>query len=132
MPIKYTGAPIKDAKGNIKGALEYMLNVTEEKKQQQIVEEKITNLNNIPTPIMSRDLEYNITYLNPAGAEFAGVTPDEAIGRKCYDLFKTTICKSEKCVCNQALKTDSVIKSKDKAYIQNIIDSINEAIKDRG
>ena len=30
------------------------------------------------------------------------------------------------------LVEDDIIKSKDKAYIQNIIDSINEAIKDRG
>jgi len=79
VPIKYTGAPIKDAKGNITGALEYILDVTEEAVQKQAAEEKINNLNTIPTPIMSIDTEFNVTFMNPAGAAVAGMTPDEVI-----------------------------------------------------
>ncbi len=109
VPIKYTGAPIKDAKGNIKGALEYILDVTEEAKQQQLADEKIENLNTIPTPIMSIDTDYNITFMNPAGASVAGMTPDEVVGKKCYDLFKTPHCQTEKCACLRAMKTDSVV-----------------------
>ncbi|MGL1931912.1 MAG: PAS domain-containing protein [Desulfotalea sp.] len=109
IPIKYTGAPIKDAKGNIKGALEYILDVTDEAKQQQLADEKIENLNTIPTPIMSMDTEYSITFVNPAAASIVGQTPDEVIGQKCYDLFNTPHCKTEKCACFQAMKTDSVV-----------------------
>ena len=109
VPIKYTGAPIKDAKGNIVGAVEYVLDVTEENKQQQMAEEKIENLNTIPTPIMSIDTDFTITFMNPAGASIAGLTPDEAVGRKCYDLFKTPHCKTEKCACFRAMKTDSIV-----------------------
>ena len=109
VPIKYTGAPIKDAKGNIKGALEYILDVTEEAKQQQLADEKIENLNAIPTPIMAIDTDYGITFMNPAGAAVAGLTPDEALGRKCYDLFKTPHCKTEKCACTQAMKRDMIV-----------------------
>jgi len=109
VPIKYTGSPIKDAKGNIKGALEYILDVTEEAAQKQAADEKINNLNTIPTPIMSIDTEFNVTFINPAGAAVAGLTPDEAIGKKCFDLFKTPHCQTEKCACDQAMKTDSVI-----------------------
>ncbi len=109
IPIKYTGAPIKDAKGNIKGALEYVLDMTEESKQKQAAEEKIENLNTIPTPIMSIDIDYNITFMNPAGAAVLGSTPDEAIGRKCYDLFKTDHCRTDRCACSQAMRTDSVV-----------------------
>jgi len=109
IPIKYTGSPIKDAKGNIKGALEYVLDMTEEAKQKQAADEKIENLNTIPTPIMSIDTDYNITFMNPAGAGVVGSTPDEVIGKKCYDLFKTPHCKTDKCACKRAMKTDSVI-----------------------
>jgi methyl-accepting chemotaxis protein len=109
IPIKYTGSPIKDAKGNIKGALEYILDVTEEAKQKQAADEKINNLNTIPTPIMSIDTDFTITFMNPAGAAVAGMTPDEAVGKKCYDLFKTPHCQTEKCACARAMKTDSVI-----------------------
>jgi len=109
IPIKYTGAPIKDAKGNIKGALEYVLDMTEEAKQKQAADEKIENLNTIPTPIMSIDTDYNITFMNPAGAAVVGSTPDELVGKKCYDLFKTPHCQTEKCACSRAMKTDSVV-----------------------
>jgi methyl-accepting chemotaxis protein len=109
VPIKYTGAPIKDAKGNIKGALEYILDMTEENKQKQAADEKIENLNTIPTPILSIDTEYNVTFINPAGAAVVGSTPDEVMGRKCYDLFKTPHCKTDKCACTRAMKTDSVV-----------------------
>ena len=109
IPIKYTGAPIKDAKGNIIGAVEYVLDVTDEAKQQQMAEEKIENLNTIPTPIMAIDTDFTITFMNPAGASIAGLTPDEVVGRKCYDLFKTPHCKTEKCACFRAMKTDSVV-----------------------
>jgi len=109
IPIKYTGAPIKDAKGNIKGALEYIIDVTEEAQQKQAAEEKINNLNTIPTPIMSIDTDYNVTFMNPAGAAVAGMTPDEVVGKKCFDLFKTPHCKTEKCACARAMKTDAVV-----------------------
>ncbi|TKB23329.1 PAS domain-containing protein [Desulfopila sp. IMCC35006] len=109
IPIKYTGAPIKDAKGNIKGALEYVLDMTEEAKQKQAADEKIENLNTIPTPIMSIDTDFTITFMNPAGAAVVGSTPDQVIGKKCYDLFKTPHCKTEKCACARAMKTDSVV-----------------------
>jgi methyl-accepting chemotaxis protein len=109
IPIKYTGAPIKDAKGNIKGALEYVLDMTEEAKQKQAADEKIENLNTIPTPIMSIDTDYNVTFMNPAGAAVLGSTPDEAIGRKCYDLFRTDHCRTEKCACSQAMRSDTVV-----------------------
>ena len=109
VPIKYTGAPIKDAKGNIKGALEYVLDVTEESRQQQMANEKIENLNTIPTPIMAIDTDYTVTFMNPAGAAVVGATPDEVEGKKCYDLFKTPHCQTEKCACARAMKTDSVV-----------------------
>ncbi len=109
VPIKYTGSPIKDAKGNIKGALEYILDITEEAKQKQDADEKINNLNAIPTPIMSVDTDFNVTFMNPAGAGVVGLTPDEAIGKKCYELFKTAHCQTEKCAVGRAMREDRII-----------------------
>jgi methyl-accepting chemotaxis protein len=117
IPIKYTGAPIKDAKGNIKGALEYILDQTEEAKQKQAADEKIENLNTIPTPIMSIDTDFNITFMNPAGAAVANKTPDELVGKKCYDIFKTSHCHTDNCACGRAMKTDSVVTEQTVANI---------------
>jgi len=60
--------------------LEYILDVTDERAQKQAADEKINNLNTIPTPIMSIDTDFNITYMNPAGAAVAGKNPDECVG----------------------------------------------------
>ncbi|MGB3210982.1 MAG: PAS domain-containing protein, partial [Desulforhopalus sp.] len=109
VPIKYTGAPIKDAKGNITGALEYILDMTDEVKQKQMADEKIENLNTLPTPVLAIDTDYSITFINPAGASVLGTTPDEVVGKKCFDLFKTPHCKTEKCACSRAMRTDSVV-----------------------
>ncbi|MFZ5770946.1 MAG: methyl-accepting chemotaxis protein [Thermodesulfobacteriota bacterium] len=109
IPIKYTGAPIKDAKGNIEGALEFVLDVTEEVRQRTAAQQKINNLNALPTPVMSVDTEFGITFMNPAGATVLGLTPEEAIGRKCYDLFKTPHCRTEKCAVGRAMREDRVV-----------------------
>ena len=117
IPIKYTGAPIKDAKGNIKGALEYILDVTEEARERQAAAEKIENLNAIPNPIISVDTGYTITYINPAGAAMAGLAVDEAMGRKCYELFGTEDCRTERCGVERAMRTDETISGQSLAHI---------------
>ncbi|RLB62908.1 MAG: chemotaxis protein, partial [Deltaproteobacteria bacterium] len=118
MPIKYTGAPIKDVKGNIKGALEFVLDVTEEARQKQEANEKIENLNAIPNPIHAVDTDHTITYINPAGAAMVGLSVEEAIGKKCYDLFKTDLCQTEKCGISRAMRTNSVIDEQSVAHIR--------------
>ncbi|MDX9893997.1 MAG: methyl-accepting chemotaxis protein, partial [Desulfofustis sp.] len=72
-------------------------------------DEKIENLNTIPTPILSVDTDFTITFINPAGAAVAGMSPDQAVGKKCYDLFRTDHCRTDKCACARAMKTDSVV-----------------------
>jgi methyl-accepting chemotaxis protein len=106
VPIKYTGAPIKDAKGNIKGALEFVLDITAESQQRQAANEKIENLNAIPTPIHAVDTQFSITYLNPAAARMAGTTVEEAIGKKCWELFCTDSCRTDQCGVARAMRSD--------------------------
>jgi methyl-accepting chemotaxis protein len=109
MPIKYTGSPIKDAKGNIVGGLEFVLDVTEEMKQRTAAEQKIKNLDSMPTPVLSVDTDFNINYINPAGAAVIGLTPDRAIGRKCYELLKTPHCRTDKCALGKAMREDRTV-----------------------
>jgi PAS domain S-box-containing protein len=108
LPIQYTGAPIKDADGHIVGALEYVVDFTETRKAMDEAQQKVDNLNNIPTPIMAIDKDFNVTYMNPAGAGVMGKKPDDVIGLKCYDLFKTPHCRTAECRCAQAMEKDGV------------------------
>ncbi len=117
MPIRYTGAPIKDAKGNIKGALEFVLDVTAEARQRQEANEKIENLNVIPNPIHAVDLNHTITYINPAGAAMVGMTVEEALGKKCWDLFGTDYCKTENCGIQRAIRGNTTVTEQTTAHI---------------
>jgi methyl-accepting chemotaxis protein len=106
MPIQYTGSPIKDAGGNIVGALEYVVDFTSTRKAMDEAQEKVDNLNSIPTPIMTIDKDYNVVYMNPAGAGVMGKKPEDVVGQKCYDLFKTPHCRTPECRCAQAMQND--------------------------
>ena len=48
----------------------------------------------IPTPVLAIDREFTITYINPAGANVVGKRPEQALGMKCYDLYRTTHCNT--------------------------------------
>ncbi len=72
---------------------------------------QIGYLDKLPTPIHIRDKEHNIIYINEFGAELAGLTQKEALGKKCYDLFKTEHCQSDKCVVDCAMKSGEIVTS---------------------
>lgn len=74
------------------------------------------NLNSIPSPIHTIDKDFNITYMNPAGAEVVGLTPAQCIGRKCYELFKTPHCRTAECRCRQAMDSDQACSG------ENVVD----------
>lgn len=103
VPIRYTAAPIKDSKGKVIGALEYVVDNSEIKSAMDEAMKSVENINNIPTPVMTIDKSFTITYMNYAGANVAGKTPKEVTGMKCYDLFKTPHCKTPECRCGQAM-----------------------------
>jgi methyl-accepting chemotaxis protein len=108
LPVQYTGSPIKNEKGEIVGALEFVVDISETKRAIQDAKQKVDNLNNLPTPVMTLDREFNITFLNPAGASVVGLTPEQAVGRKCYELFRTPHCRTPECRCTQAMQQDGV------------------------
>ncbi len=69
------------------------------------------HLDRLPTPVMTVDKDYSVTFINPAGAGVLGVRPEECMGRKCYELFKTPHCRTEQCACHQAMSTGERVTS---------------------
>ena len=108
LPISYTGAPVKDREGKIVGALEFVVDISETKKAMAEAQVAVNNLKNLPTPVMTIDRDHTVTFLNPAGATALGKTPEECVGRKCYDLFRTTHCQTAECCCTKAMESDRV------------------------
>lgn len=61
-------------------------------------------LNNLPTPILAMDTEFNVTYINRLGSDLLGEDQAHLTGKKCYDLMKTKDCQTENCASYQAMK----------------------------
>ncbi|MCX8154042.1 MAG: PAS domain-containing methyl-accepting chemotaxis protein [Candidatus Bathyarchaeota archaeon] len=70
--------------------------------------------------IMAVDQDFNIVYINEFGAKLLGLTSNRAIGRKCYDLLKTTDCLSAKCACAVAMKTGTSTSSETLANLRGM------------
>ncbi len=48
---------------------------------------------------------FNVISLNDTFCEMIDVSKDEALGKKCYDLFKSEHCGTENCALNRVLRT---------------------------
>ena len=104
--ISYTGSPVKNRSGEVIGALEIVMDQTETKRVMREANLKVEYLNSIPTPVMAVDKEFNVDFMNPAGAQATGKSQQECVGRKCYDLFNTEHCRTENCQVQQAMNRD--------------------------
>jgi len=59
----------------------------------------------IQTPVIAIDSEFNVIYLNQFGRKLLGLKKDALKDKKCYELFKTDDCHTEKCACARTMKT---------------------------
>jgi len=108
LSISYTGSAVKDQGGEVIGALEIVIDQTEVKKAMNDAQEKVEFLNSIPTPIMVVDKDMNVKYVNPAGAQAVGKTPEACVGQKCFTLFNTGHCNTPDCQTQKAMLTNQV------------------------
>lgn len=69
------------------------------------VKKHINYLYQVPGPVMAIDPDFNVKFMNTAGAELLNKTPEELIGKKCYDLFKTGHCHTKSCRPHMAMQT---------------------------
>ncbi|MEW6500353.1 MAG: methyl-accepting chemotaxis protein, partial [Thermodesulfobacteriota bacterium] len=73
-------------------------------------------LDAMPAPAMIIDNEFTVQYINEAGAGAGGKTSTQLIGAKCYDHFRTSDCKTERCACGQAIRDGRVASSETDAH----------------
>ena len=66
----------------------------------------IEHLDLMPAPAMIIDRDFTIQYMNATGAHVGGKSPEQVVGTKCYDHFKTEDCRTEKCACAQAMRAE--------------------------
>ena len=93
LAINYTASPVKDDNGNIIGALEIVVDQTEVKAAMAEAQKSVDNMNNLPTPIMTIDKDFNVTYMNPAGAGVMGKTPEQVVEKSVITYLRLLIAK---------------------------------------
>ena len=99
--------------------LEEMQATQEEMAKAKIEAEiAINNLDSIVNPIISIDNDFNITYINEAGIKISGVSKDNALSKKCYELWRNPHCHTDSCRCAMAMK------SKKSEMGKTVVDSI--------
>ena len=67
--------------------------------------------------VISLDRELKITYLNHAGSQLAGIKPEDALGRSCCDVFKSSLCDGE-CPMAQVFQTRENLYNRDAVFIR--------------
>ena len=63
-----------------------------------------TILDSIADGVFTIDLDFNITYFNSAAQKITGVSGDQALGKKCFDVFRANICQTT-CALGETIKT---------------------------
>ena len=113
--IDNINALVGDANMLVKAAVEGKLNTRADAGKHQGDFRKIVEgvnatigrlvglLDAMPAPAMIIDNNFEVLYLNESGAKVGGRTPAQVVGTKCYDHFKTSDCKTQKCACSRAM-----------------------------
>ncbi|MGA1867846.1 MAG: sigma-54 interaction domain-containing protein [bacterium] len=65
-------------------------------------------LDSIAEGVFTVDMDWNITSFNREAERITNVKKNEAIGAKCFDVFKTPICKSD-CALRKTITSGKVI-----------------------
>ncbi len=63
-----------------------------------------TILDAIADGVFTIDLDFNITYFNCAAETITGVSKDQAMGQKCFDVFRANICQTS-CALDNTIQT---------------------------
>ncbi len=80
-------------------------------------------LNSISDGVFTVDKNWNITSFNRAAEEITGISTKEAIGARCSEVLKSSLC-GEDCALHQTLKSGKAIINKGCYFINNRGDQI--------
>jgi len=75
------------------------------------VEQFQSILDSIADGVFTVDENWTITFFNSAAERITGVSAQEAIGKPCHEVFKTTICESE-CALKRTMRTGGPLVNK--------------------
>ena len=88
-------------------------------KLRDKIDQQYQMLDNLPTPVMNIDKEFNIQYMNRIGASIVGSDQESLVGQKCYDYIKTGHCNTENCATAKAMQQNKHVSAETVANPNN-------------
>jgi PAS domain S-box-containing protein len=117
--LYFIAAPLYDAKGNIIGGVETLIDITDQKRIEEDLVEERKRLNFIlditKTRIDIIDTKYNIKYVDEGWQKIYG----DPSGRKCYEYFMGLSEPCQQCGIPKALEKKEVIIYEEKLPREN-------------
>ncbi len=80
--------------------------------RQLLMEYCETVLDSVADGVFTVDAEMRITSFNRAAEEFTGYAKEEAIGRHCYEIFRTSVCQVG-CPVRQAMENNLPVTNRE-------------------
>jgi PAS domain S-box-containing protein len=93
------------------GQLLKSTNTMHRKKEATCAETTNAILESIADGVFAVDLQWRITSFNRAAEEITGISRQEAIGRRCSEVFRSSMCEGE-CALRRTLKSGKPIIGK--------------------
>ncbi|MCK8518804.1 methyl-accepting chemotaxis protein [Methanoculleus sp. 7T] len=86
-------------------------------------------LDSVELPMHLIDTDYTIVYINQAAANLLRMRKEDAVGKRCYDLYRTGNCRTAQCPCRVAMERHTVYRC-DNACGDAIIDCTGAPLTD--
>ncbi len=93
VPIRVNTCVLRNEEGAIRGGVEIFRDTSTLEGLRKDLSLSDCILNSIGDGAFTVDKQWHITSFNLAAEQITGFQRREAIGQKCYDIFKATICK---------------------------------------
>lgn len=105
IPISLSTSALHDAKGRLLGAVETFRDLSAQAADSALHQ---TVLSSIADGVFSVDHDWRITSFNRAAERITGIRAEQAIGKKCSDIFHADICDG-RCALRKTLQTGEEI-----------------------
>jgi PAS domain S-box-containing protein len=111
VPTLATASLIRDAAGNLRGAIGIFRDVSVQRKAERKLANKTSwtesVIRAIADPMFTVDKDKKVTYVNDSAAALVGFEHDEIVGRPCYEIFRGSVCR-EDCLYGRAQRTGTL------------------------
>jgi PAS domain S-box-containing protein len=101
IPVSMNSVPMLDLQNNLMGTVQTFRDVTDQIQNRFI-------LDSVTDGVFTVDQGLNITSFNKALEKITGYTQEEALTKKCQDIFKSGLCETDNCPMAQALSSDRI------------------------